>query len=54
MEQMHTQVLLNGHDHLFTSRKKVKKVAMDHLIKLACAFVPYVPYISVYIYNKHT
>ena len=54
MEQMQMQVLLNGQlCHLFTSRQKVKRRPSDHLIKLAFEFVPYVPHISVYMYNKH-
>ena len=55
MEQMQMQVLLNGQlCHLFMSRQKVKRRPIDHLIKLAFAFVPYVSHVSVYMYNKHT
>ena len=55
MEQIHTQVLLNGQlCHLFTSQQKVKRRPIDHLIKLACVFVPYKPHILVYMYNKYT
>ena len=40
MEQMQTQVLLNGQlCHLFMSQQKVKRQPIDHLIKLAFAFV---------------
>ena len=41
MEQMHTSFI-----------KWSIKRPIDHLIKLVRAFVPYVPHISVYMYNK--
>ena len=55
MEQIHTQVLLNGQfiGCLFT-RQKVKRRPIDHLMKLACVFVPYKPPILVHMYNKYT
>ena len=39
---------------LFTGQQKVKRRPIDHLIKLACVFVPYKPHILVYMYNKYT
>ena len=54
MEQMHTQVLLNGQLAAFLRIKKLKRQPIDHLIKLVCAFVPYASHVSVYMYNKHT
>ena len=55
MEQIHMQDLLNGQlAAFFTSQQKVKRRPIDHLIKLACVFVPYKPHILVYMYNKYT
>ena len=51
MEQIHTQVLLNG--QLAAFLRVNKRHPIDHLIKLACVFVPlyaykYLPYASLY------
>ena len=55
MEQIHTQVLLNGQLAAFLRvNKKVKRQPIDHLIKFACVFVPYKPHILVYMYNEYT
>ena len=55
MEQIHTQVKWSI-GCLFTSEQKVKRWPIDHLIKLACVFVPYRPHILAYnnMYHKHT
>ena len=48
MEQIHTQVLLNGQlAAFFMSQQKVKRRLIDHLIKLVCVFVPYKPHIYI-------
>ena len=51
MEQIHTPVLINGQLAAFVRVKKVKRRPIDHLLKLACVFVPYKPhnYISLHV-----